>query len=98
MALLHVDPMKHQHPRRYRLALAWCLLGVVAGVAMTAFGLYLLRFEMRGAIVWFTSFVLIGPSIVFLSAVGFATYLENLESKGYGEVYHDEEAVPQPPS
>ena len=91
MSMFRVDASKHDHPRRYRLALIWCVMGVLAGVAMTAFGLYLLRFEMQGAVLWFTSFVLIGPTTIFLSAVAFATYLENLETS-YGGVYHDDEA------
>lgn len=97
--MFQVDPSKHEHPRRYRLALAWCVLGVCAGLAMTAFGLYLLQFDMRGGVLWFTSLVLIGPTTVFLSAVAFATYLENVETKSYGGVYHDDEALAAgPPS
>ena len=89
MGIMRVDPSKHEHPRRYRLALAWCLLGVGAGIAMTLFGLYLLQFDMEGALLWFTSFVLIGPAVIFLSAVGFATYLETLETQRYGGIYNE---------
>ena len=90
MTVFHIDRSKHPHPRRYKRALGLALLGVVVGLAMTVFGLYLTGLGFTGNEVWLVTPVLLGPSLVFLSAVGFATYMEKLETASYGGSYHDD--------
>lgn len=92
MQALHIDRSKHPHPRRYRRALAGSLLGAAAGVALTVFGIYAATLDLEGVGLWLVSGVILGPSVVFLSAVAFATYLESLEKAKYGGVYEDEPA------
>ena len=90
MAMFHIDPSKHPHPRRYRRALGLLIVGVVVGLALTAIGLAMVPYGYDGARVWLVTLSLIGPSIIFLTAVGYATYLERLERATYGSVYEDD--------
>ena len=90
MPLFRVDETKHPHPRRYRRALGWLIAGVIFGLALTVFGIAMAPGGYTGARAWLVAATIIGPSIIFLAAVGYATYLEGLEATKYGGVYEEE--------
>lgn len=100
MSVIRVDTTKHPHPNRYRRALVRCLLGVVAGIAMTVFGVFVIFWDRTGWRAWLAALIILGPTVVFLSAIAFATYLEGLETERYGGVYEQLPAAegPAPPS
>lgn len=89
-----IDRTKHPHPRRYRRALSLLTAGVIIGLFLTVFGIFIAASGYTGMRAWLVTATVIGPAVIFLAAVGFATYLENLEKERYGGVYHDDEMQP----
>lgn len=91
MGLFNIDESKHPHPRRYRRALALLIAGVLIGFLLTGIGLAMVPYGYDGGRAWLVTLSLIGPSMIFLTAVGYATYLERLERENYGRIYEDDQ-------
>jgi hypothetical protein len=95
MGLLDIDEAKHPHPRRYRRARSLLVVGILFGILLTVLGLAFSSYGYDGTRAWLVTLTIIGPSVIFLSAVGFATYLEGLEKETYGRAYEGEESPRQ---
>ena len=96
MPPFNIDRSKHPYVRRYKRALAYAFLGVAIGIAMTIYGLFAAGIHVRGGGTWIVTLAIAGPSVVFLSAVAFATYMENLERHSYGGSYHEPPGTAEP--
>lgn len=90
MGWFNINGSKHPHPRRYRRALTLLIMGILIGFVLTAIGLAMVPYGYEGSRAWLITLSLVGPSIIFLTAVGYATYLETLEGDTYGSIYEDE--------
>lgn len=91
MGLFNIDNAKHPHPRRYRRALSLLFAGVLLGLSLTVIGIAMVPYGYDGNRAWLITLSLIGPSMIFLTAVGYATYLERLERETYGKIYEDDQ-------
>lgn len=91
MGLFAIDESKHPHPRRYRRALGLLIAGILIGLLLTVIGIAMVPHGYDGNRAWLITLSLIGPSMIFLTAVGYATYLERLERETYGRIYEDDQ-------
>lgn len=96
MDVIRIDTTKHPHPNRYRRALIRCLLGVFSGIGLTLIGLFSVAGDLTGWRAWLAALIILGPTVVFLSAIAFATYLEGLETERYGGAYEESPAAGGP--
>ncbi len=93
MGMFNIDKSKHPHPRRYRRALSLLITGVLLGLLLTVIGIAMVPYGYDGTRAWWITLSLIGPSMIFLTAVGYGTYLERLERETYGQIYEDDQPV-----
>jgi hypothetical protein len=87
---------KHPHIKRYRRALGLLMVGVVVGSLVTLMGVLFAQGGSASSQILLVVLAVIGPSIIILSAVGFATYLEGLEKDRFGAIYEDQEPPARP--
>lgn len=86
-----MNPEKHSHPIEYGRATLGLVAGCTAGVLLMAIGIWAMLEQFTGLLVWLATLVIVGPAVVFFSAIIHSTYLERVERESYGAVYQDEE-------